>query len=242
MFDDLLTILIPTSPIPSHPSTDIIDETISGIRLYFPTARIIVMCDGVRASVEHRRGQYQEYLRNLSAKYVGDRIEFCYFNDPTQQAWMTREVLKTVVTTSLVLFNEHDACLRAYPPIQWGTIFRLLQTEYANLVRFYHWDRIWHEHEYLMREHFIYEDVEFVQTVQFSGWPFVAKKEYLQKILTDHFAPTERKMIETGLYGPIASAPWEQNKMVIYYPENADTFVHRNGRVNELGIKDPGEW
>src|SRR5579859_4905919 len=104
MFDDLVTILIPTSPIPSHPSTEIIDETIAGIRNYFPTARIIVMCDGVRSSVEHRRGQYGEYLFNLATLVKDENIEFKVFSDPTQQAWMTRETLQ-LVTTPFVLFN-----------------------------------------------------------------------------------------------------------------------------------------
>ena len=245
MFDDQVTILIPTSPIPSHPSTALIDETIAGLRNYFPTAKIIVMCDGVRASVEHRRGQYGEYLRNLHKKYVQSidfgNVELFFFNDPTQQAWMTRETLKKV-TTPFVIFNEHDAILRSDPPIEWNAIFHLLETDQANLIRFYHWDRIWHEHQYLMREQFIFEDVEFVRTVQFSGWPLVAKTDYLRHLVTDYFGPHDRKMIETGLYGPICSAPWEKNKMVIYYPERANTFVHRNARVSEAGIKDPGEW
>ena len=245
MFDDQVTILIPTSPIPSHPSTALIDETIAGIRNYFPTAMIIIMCDGVRAQVEHRRGAYQEYLHNLHKKYVQSidfgNVELAFFTDPTQQAWMTRETLKRV-TTPFVLFNEHDAILRANPPIEWDAIFHLLGTDEANMVRFYHWDRIWHEHEYLMRDHIVFENVEFVRTVQFSGWPFIAKTDYLRRLVTDYFGPYDRKMIETGLYGPICSAPWDAHKMVIYYPDNADCFVHRDGRTNAQGIRDPGEW
>jgi hypothetical protein len=242
VFDDQLTILIPTSPIPSHPSTAIIDEVIAGLRHYFPSARIIIMCDGVRASVEHRRFQYTEYLSKLMSLYLDDpTIHLKFFTDPTQQAWMTRETLKEV-TTPFVLFNEHDAILRAEPAIEWSAIFHLLETDQANLVRFYHWDRIWHEHEYLMRERFTFENVEFVRTVQFSGWPFAAKTSYLTKLVTDHFHPQDRKMIETGLYGPICAQPWEANKVVIYYPEKANTFNHRNARVSDAGIKDPGEW
>ena len=246
MFDDQVTILIPTSPIPSHPSTALIDETIAGIRNYFPTAKIIIMCDGVRASVEHRRGQYNEYLCRIMARcehgpypYINTQMKM--FADPTQQAWMTRETLKEV-TTPYVIFNEHDATLRANPPIEWDAIFHLLGTDEANMVRFYHWDRIWHEHEYLMRDHIVFENVEFVRTVQFSGWPFIAKTDYLRRLVTDYFGPYDRKMIETGLYGPICSAPWDAHKMVIYYPDNADCFVHRDGRTNAQGIRDPGEW
>jgi hypothetical protein len=243
MFDDQVTILIPTSPIPSHPSTAIIDEVIAGIRHYFPVAQIIIMCDGVRQSVEHRRQQYQEYLANLLAKYgmSGQNITLKMFGDPTQQAWMTRETLKEV-KTPYVLFNEHDAILKSEPPIEWDAIFHLLETDEANMVRFYHWDRIWHEHQYLMRGEFMHSGVQFVRTVQFSGWPLVAKTFFLNQIVTNYFKPTDRKMIESGAYGPVCAVPWDQHKIVIYYPANADTFTHRNGRVNEQGIPDPGEW
>lgn len=242
MFDDQVTILIPTSPIPYHPSTEIIDATIAGIRNYFPTAKVVVMCDGVRPSVEHRRAQYAEYLHNLITNYAADpNISFKVFGDPTQQAWMTRETLREV-TTPFVIFNEHDAVLRPNPPIEWDEIFHLLETDDANLVRFYHWDRIWHEHAYLMRGEFMHSGVHFVRTVQFSGWPFIAKSTYLRHLMADYFGPTDRKMIEPTVYGPICSAPWEANKMVIYYPDNADTFFHRNARVGENGVKDPGEW
>jgi hypothetical protein len=242
MFDDQVTILIPTSPIPSHPSTAIIDEVIAGIRHYFPVAKIILMCDGVRPQVEHRRGQYYDYLANLGDNYQDDEnVRRKIFLDPTQQAWMIRETLKEV-TTPFVLFNEHDAVLRANPPIEWDAIFHLLETDEANMVRFYHWDRIWHEHEYLMRGEFTHSGVHFVRTVQFSGWPLVSKTSYLAQLVTNYFKPTERKMIETGLYGPVCSAPWDVNKIVIYYPDNADCFTHRDGRSNEQGIKDPGEW
>ena len=242
MFDDQVTILIPTSPIPSHPSTAIIDEVIAGLRHYFPTAKIILMCDGVRASVEHRREQYYDYLANLGDNYQDDEnLRRKIFLDPTQQAWMTRETLKEV-TTPFVIFNEHDAILRANPPIEWEAIFHLLETDDANMVRFYHWSRIWHEHEYLMRGEFIHSGVPFVRTVQFSGWPLIAKTDYFKRLVTDYFGPYDRKMIETGLYGPVCSAPWEKNKIVIYYPDNADCFTHRDGRSNEQGIKDPGEW
>lgn len=242
MFDDKVTILIPTSPIPSHPSTEIIDEVIAGIRNYFPVAKIIIMCDGVRQSVEHRRAQYAEYLCKLASKHIDDpntRLKF--FNEPTQQAWMTRETLKEV-TTSFVLFNEHDAILKSTPPIEWDAILHLLETDEANMVRFYHWDRIWHEHQYLMRGEFTHSGVQFVRTIQFSGWPLVAKTGYLRELVTRYFGPTDRRMIESGLYGPVCAVPWDANKIVIYYPDNADTFTHRNGRVSAEGISDPGEW
>ena len=44
---DLVTVLIPVSPIPSHPSTEVLDVTIDSIRTRLPDAEIIIMFDGV---------------------------------------------------------------------------------------------------------------------------------------------------------------------------------------------------
>ena len=55
-----ITVVIPTSPIPSHPSTDILDETIFNTRQY-TGARIIIMFDGVHESLAHRKEDYENY-------------------------------------------------------------------------------------------------------------------------------------------------------------------------------------
>lgn len=244
MYDDKVTVVIPTSPIPSHPSTDMIAEVLKAIRAYFPTAKIIICADGVRGQVEHRRSDYNQYIQALANRLT--TMEFGntmmpIFTEPTQQAEMLRRVMG-MIETPLILFVEHDAILRDKPPIEWGPIISLLLTGQISMVRFYHWDRIWHEHEHLMREHFTHEGVEFVKTIQFSGWPNIAATGYYEYILNKYFIPGDRKMIETVMYGPVCNEPWEDHKIVIYYPEQANTFNHLNGRVGENGVKDPGEW
>src|SRR5208337_4355640 len=109
MLDDQITVLIPTSPIPRHPDTGLIEACIGGIRGYFPEARIIIMADGVRPAVEHRRAQYEEYRRRLADKIaVGQfgQTELLLFDEPWQQAVMTQRTLEKV-TTPLILFVEH---------------------------------------------------------------------------------------------------------------------------------------
>jgi hypothetical protein len=239
-----ISILIPTSPIPRHPSTDLIQECIAAIRVHLPTARCIIMCDGVRDQVAHRREQYAEYKNRLAElcnkKELGN-TEMRIFSDPTQQCGMTRNVLHHHVHTPLVLFLEHDAIFRS-EPIAWPAIFGLLLSQQANMVRFYGWQDIWHEHQYLMRGEFNYDGSRFVKTVQYSQWPLVSRTDYHLNILEKYSRPGQRAMIESVMYGPVSGAPWEDNKIVIYLDDKL-VFGHRDGRTDEVsGVRDPGEW
>lgn len=249
--DELVTVLVPTSPIPRHPDTSLVEECLTAIRFYFPTARVIVMADGIRPAVTHRAAQYQEYLRSLSAKLIQfGNIELLKFDEFQHQARMTRRALQDV-KTPLVLFVEHDAVLRTEPRINFGAIASVLYNDYGyNMVRLYQWEQVpWHEHEYLMRgEEFLptlvdpAAEVRWIKTVQYSQWPLMARTDYHRKVL-DMIDPHRYTMIEPAVYIKIANEPWEQNKIVIYAPENAHTFFHKDGRADQVtGRKDPADW
>jgi len=244
MLDDQVTALIPTSPIPRHPDTGLIEECIGGIRSYFPEARIIVMADGMRPAVEHRRGQYEEYKKRLAEKIDSHqlgRTELMLFDEPWQQAEMTKRTLEKV-TTPLILFVEHDAVFQPETKVVFSDIFDLLLKGDANIVRFYNWKDIWWEHAYLMRGEFTHGSSRFVKTVQYSQWPLVSRTDYHRKILSEYFAPFERKMIETKMYGPVASSQWEEHKIVIYLNGELP-FMHHDGRTDRVtGRRDPAEW
>ena len=60
-----LTVLIPTSPIPSCPSTEIIDATYRSIRERLPSAPILIACDGYHEGA-CSEDAYDEYLSRLS--------------------------------------------------------------------------------------------------------------------------------------------------------------------------------
>ena len=58
-----VAVLIPTSPIPSHPSTEMIETTIASVKEQLPDAPIIVMIDGIRPEQAELRPAYDEYTR-----------------------------------------------------------------------------------------------------------------------------------------------------------------------------------
>ena len=243
--DDLTTILIPTSPIPVHPSTEMIEKCIDSVRVYFPRSPMYVMADGVRPQISGRERQYAEYKHNLLDLCDSGRFGNCeirVFPEFSQQAIMTSRTLE-FVKRPLVLFVEHDVTLRADPALEFQAMASAIMEGHANMVRLYHWDKIWHEHQHLMRGEFEHRGVKFIKTVQYSQWPNLAALDYYKRILRNYFTPGQQNMIETVMYGPVVSAPWEQNKIVIYAPENMDTFVHMNGRVDpSTGLRDPGDW
>ena len=245
MLDNQVTILIPTSPIPRHPDTSLIEECVGGIRNYLPDARVIIMADGVRPQVEHRREQYMEYKERLSALCNDSKLgrtELKVFASPSQQAIMTANVLHHYVMTPLIMFVEHDAILRKQPSINFGGIFSLLLSGQANLVRFYGWKDIWHEHEYLMRGELNYSGSRFVKTVQYSQWPLVSRTDYHRRLLKENFVAGERSMIEPKVYYKVANGSWEANKLVIYL-DGELAFEHKDGRTDATtGQRDPAEW
>jgi hypothetical protein len=258
VIDDQITILIPTSPIPSHPSTAIIEKTIAAIRYHLPTARLIVMADGVREEVKHREAQYQEYKDRLQKK-----IDACAFGNAAMlvysehlhQARMTLETLRRV-DTPLVYFNEHDVYLvtdhnprdeentgYTHPEdtiIRWDEIRDLILSGGSHFVRFYLWEKIWHEHQYLMCGQMIQGASKFIQTRQWSGWPHVASAAVYRNVLENYLHPNEKRMIELLIYGPVVESLWIDFRTTIYYPEpNARRFMHLNGRQDEAtGVRD----
>ena len=64
-----ITIVMATSVITDHPSTKMIDQTISDIRVHFPDNEIIMQIDGLRQEQQNRKKDYDEYKYKTSFKY-----------------------------------------------------------------------------------------------------------------------------------------------------------------------------
>lgn len=260
--DSQITVLIPTSPIPSHPSTEFLEKVIESVRFHLPDAVIIIMADGIRNQVGHRAPQYDEYLKRVGQNCVAmkwGRTSLCLADKHLHQAALTREVIVNHVRTPFILFLEHDTPLvTTFNPrdvggngrtrgedciIRWDEICDLLASGGANMARFYLWEKIWWEHEYLMRGQMIQGSSRFIQTVQFSGWPNIATTEFYKRLLAE--IPTDAKtMIEPAVIGRVQSVPWENYRLVIYLPEpNGRRFYHLNGRLDtNTGRRDPADW
>ena len=246
--DDIVTILIPTSPIPSHPDTKIIENTVQSLRHHFPRAEMVIMFDGVRPELEHRRADYQEYTRRIIWKCQREwrNVLPVVFERHLHQATMTRIVIENdrIIETPLLLFAEHDTPVvvpgdhiswdgivaDTRRPIDWQDIFALILSKRADMVRLSHrGDGIPPEHQYLMGETVDCGRSKFVKTQQWCQRPHVASTEFYRRILFEDFSATARTMIEDRMMGVCQSYPWEVHKIFIYEPELQRSY-HTEGR------------
>jgi len=150
---DNITVVIPCSPIPAHPSTEMIEKTIADIRVHLPTSEILITVDGVRPEQEHYREAYDEYKKRLLwlANHEWHNVLPILYEEHQHQARMARNVLKRV-NTPTILYVEHDAPLTPDRPIDWRACVANILDGTANVIRFSHESKILDEHKHLIFE------------------------------------------------------------------------------------------
>jgi len=233
-----LTVLIPTSPIPCHPSTEILDETIANIRKY-TDAEIIIMCDGVHPKLEHRRKDYEEYIRMIQeVAYEYGKYRVIVHQEHKHQAIMTREAL-ALVDTPLIMFCEHDCS--PIMEIPFNDICNVVErTPGINYMRFNIFHTILEEHEYLMLGSEDIAGIKFRRTVQFSARPHIARTDWYREILTKYFKPEDKTMIEDVMHGVVIEGHKIDGTdfgLGIYTPDgNQLRSYHSDGRGNDEKI------
>lgn len=233
---DDVTVLISTSPIASHPSTAMIAETIASVRFHFPTAEILVMCDGVRPEQEHYRERYEEYLRALlwRANHEWRHVLPLVSNPHLHQAEMTRLALEDV-RTEFVLFVEHDTPLVTDEPIDWPAIFGALDAREVDVMRLHFEAVIPEPHWPLMidRTPVTVAGCPVIRTTQWSQRPHLARSDFYRQILAEWFKPEARTMIEDVMHGRAQEFP-ERHRLAIYAPgDNLKRSLNLDGRGDD---------
>lgn len=235
---ETLTVLIPTSPIPSHPDTSIIEETVASVRHWHSTAEIIVMCDGVRPEQEHHRANYEEYLNRLMwlCEHRWENTLPLIFDDHTHQAGMTRAALE-LIQTDLLLFVEHDTPLVIDRDIDWPAIYETVLSGELNVVRLHHEHEILHESRRLMVDHSPQTGrggLRYQRTIQWSQRPHVADVGYYRRLLT-HEKLQGLTMIEDRAHSLVQTEPWGAHRVAVYTPpgDNIKRSWHTDGRAGD---------
>lgn len=253
---DLITVLITTSPIPSHPSTDILDTTIRSVRAQpeLERAEILVAADGVPPALEHRAGEWWHFLRRLlwdTARGRHGRLLPLIAAEWRHQALTTARALEQV-TTPLVLFMEHDTPLVG--ETDWDGLGKAILAGQANAIRLHHETRVLDEHRYLMVDEEPQEicGVQLLRTAQWSQRPHLASVEFYRELLATYFGPTSRTMIEDCVHGVIANAwdelgeaGWDRFRLWMYAPgPDMKRSTHLDGRAGdhkgEMRFEYPG--
>lgn len=243
-----VTIIIPVSPVKSHPDTSIIDETIQSVRFYFPTAEIILTFDGVRVEQEDRRSDYEEFIRRILWKcnVVYKNVLPLIFDTHTHQVGMARIALEHV-KTPIILYVEQDTPLTIDVGVEWKKCIDFINSGEANLIRFHFEAFVPVEHEHMM-----IADVEngFLRTSQWSQRPHLISKPYFERILRDNFTDNAVCFIEDKMHGVVSEAyivnklaGWYQHRLWIYHPEgNIKRSYHTDGRAGEQKWDGSQKW
>ena len=223
-----VTVIMSSSPIASHPSTAMIEETIRTVRHHLPDSEIFIMLDGVRPELQERKADYEEYQRQLLwlCNYRWDNVLPLRHEGFLHQSGMTPGVLD-IVKTPMILFVEHDTPLTDDFPIEWDGCFRAIRSGAANVIRFHHESFVLEEHkEFMFGEVEEVEGVKLWRTQQWSQRPHLASAAFYREMLARLFRVGSRAFIEHGVYGELAvlcdvegMAGWEKYKLWMYHPD-----------------------
>ncbi|MGB8834125.1 MAG: hypothetical protein WCC95_18385 [Candidatus Sulfotelmatobacter sp.] len=228
---DKITVLISSSPIPSHPSPEMILETIASVRVHLPECEIIIMQDGIRPEQKEWSAMYEEYKRRLLLEIRNNQKNVLpiFFDEFLHQAEMTRRTLDHVKTPH-ILFMEHDTPLCEDRKIEWDGIVRAIESGWTESVRFSHMDCefIHPEHMHLAIDKCRQDvcGVQLMRTRQYSQRPHVASVDYYRRLLSE-FTANCRTFIEDKAYSLFeCRTPF---KLAIYTP---DGHIKRSRDLN----------
>lgn len=235
--DDLVTVVMTTSPAPLHPSTEHIVATIDSVRAQLPTAEVVVVCDGVRPEQERRRADYEEYLRRLTwlCNWRWRNVVPVVLDEWRHQANATRAALE-LVDTPLVLFVEHDTPLVG--EIDWPGLCGFVRSGEANVVRLHQDAAIHPDHESVMLDHETQwvSGVPVRRSVAWWSRPHLASTWFYREKVMGLFAESSRSMIEEAAYAALSAgwdsdgeAGWWEWRVWVYTPEGD---MRRSGHLD----------
>jgi hypothetical protein len=238
--DNEITVLIPISPVPSHPSSEVIDETLEEIRRRLPTCEIILMFDGVGPSLMHLKASYEQFIQEILRRINLDmeNVTPLVFDEHQHQSLMTKKAME-LVKTPLILWSEQDTIL--HNDIPFPELAEVVKSGYANLIRFHHEAQILDDHQYLMLDQSPIEILgqPFLRTRQWSGRPHLASSEFYRTIIAKYWTDYPQ-FIEHRMYGIVVDGAFDEFRLHIYAPpETLVRHKHTDGRRRGAENYDP---
>jgi len=230
-----VTVLVSSSPILSHASTHIVEETVASIRAHLPESPIYIMCDGVREEQLYLKNAYKEYVKELIKKmlFTWSGVIVYPFPEFQHQAVMTIKVMDEFVKTPLILFVEHDTPL-VDRPVDWEMLMTITNAGISNHIRLHYDESIHPDHQHMMCGKLT---ENLIKTVQWHQRPHIANADWYLRVLMDAFSPESRTFIEDKVYSPVSVAPWESYQLTVYDPDATGFNMKRsrdlNGRAGE---------
>lgn len=240
--EDLITVIVTTSPVPSNPDISMTVQVIRSVQERLPNAEILVACDGVRDEQIARRDEYAVYTKWLCDWALGEpNVTPVVFGQHFHQSGMMRAVLP-MVDTAFVLFVEHD-CPLVGDPIPWRDVIATMNIEGLTSMRFMHEATILDSHKHLFLDR---RDgaVPWAPTIQWSQRPHLARTGWYENIIESYFGIDSLTMIEDVMHGIVqygsyagriqAVETWERWRMGVYAPDgDMKRSGHLDGRAGD---------
>lgn len=230
----MITAIVVSSVLPSHPSTEIIDETINSIRHHLPDAEIIIQLDGLRDEQLDRKADYDEYKRRVLWKCLHQwtNVLPVVFEEHSHQTNMMRATIDQI-KTPLMLYVEADCPLIIDREIDWDECIEMITSGKANTIRFHFEAFVPKEHSHLMLE----KKGNFLQTIQWSQRPHLSRTAYYKNLVLPRVK--EKFFIEDTFHGAVQDdynvlgmAGWGLHGLWIYHPEGQiKRSAHLDGRA-----------
>lgn len=214
--EEKMCVVMPVSPIPSHPSTTIIEETIRTIRVH-TNAPILVTMDGVRPEQEHMRENYREFIRQFLWKcnFEYKDVLPVLFDEHQHQSGMMKVVTQNV-NLPLVLYVEHDTPLTPDREIPLEALGERILSGESNLIRFHFEALIPEPHKHLMIGE---PENDLLKTTQWSQRPHLASMDYYRSIMDGCFSKDANCFIEDKMHSVLQTQEWDRHKAHIYHPQ-----------------------
>lgn len=226
-FKEDMAVIIPVSPIPSHPDTAILEETIKSVRVH-TSAPILVTIDGVREEQKHMEENYREFIRRFLWKcnFEYKDVLPILFSKHSHQSGMMKEVLKNL-SLPYLLYVEQDTPLTPDREIPLEEL-KMKLNDY-DVIRFHFEAFVPEPHRHLM----IGSPQDNLQkTSQWSQRPHLASTEYYRRIMSDNFSEESNTFIEDRMHSICQVQPWEKNRLAIYHPDgDIKRSYHLDGRA-----------
>lgn len=219
-----ITVVIPTSPIKSHPDTSIVDEAIATVKHHLPDSDIILTFDGVHPEQEHFREAYDEFKNRMLWKCLHQyqNVLPVVFEDHEHQSGMMHAIIDEIYT-DYILYVEGDTMLTTDREINWDECIEFIASGQAYTIRFHFEEVIPKEHENLILGN---AESGFIKTIQWSQRPHLSSKVYYQELL-QYFPRDAKTFIEDEWHGVVMNDyykdgmhGWYKHRLWIYYPKN----------------------
>lgn len=229
-----ITVVVPTSILPSHPDIRILEETVQSIKFHLPENEIILQIDGLRNERLNRKNDYDEFKNRVLWKclHEWENVLPIIFDNHSHQTTMMKESIDEI-KTSAMLYVEGDTPLVTNMDIDWEECLDMLEYEKANTIRFHFESSIPEPHSHLMFE----KNGNFLQTIQWSQRPHLSLVRYYRNVVLPY--SSDRTFIEDRFHGKVQEDGWEKHKLWIYHPEGSiKRSYHLDGRAGTRKFTD----